>query len=256
VNIGGSGGPLAESRREQMRKVQSFLVRLYFSDELQRRCSAAPEALRQELGIEPALWQGVPDVRSEAFRAECRGRRILVAREVGIRYARTLECLIDDLPSSEPQRFARVAESEVFRAFLASEYFSSRRHSLPHPAGLGLGYEIVGKFFFWVDAEFGLSEPGAPELLRTCAHVELGRLLVAASRTTREPYYEPLRQGVCFSQRLGEPGGVTLVITADLEVQVLETRARVAATCPGLPELEELVCRTKQAAPLHEARCS
>lgn len=242
MNIGGFGGPLAESRREQMRRVQALLVCLYFSDALQRRCSADPEALRQELGIEPALWRGVPDVGSEAFQAECRGRRLLVAREVGIRYPRTLECLIDDLPSSEPQRFSRAAESEVLRAFLGSEYFSTRRHSLPHPAGLGLGYEIVGKFFFWVEAQFGLSRPGAPELLRTCAYVELGRLLVAASRTTLEPYYAPLRQGVCFSQSLGEPGTVTLMITADLEVQVLESGASAV-----LPDLDELVARTKRA---------
>lgn len=252
MNIGGVGGPLAEGRREQMRRAQSFLVCLYFSDELQQRCAAAPEALRRELGIERALWQGMPDVESEAFRAECRGRRILVAREVGIRYARTLECLIDDLPPSEPQRFACIAESELFRAFLGSEYFSSRRHSLPHPAGLGLGYELVGKFFFWVEAQFGLSGAGAPELLRTCAYVELGRLLVAASRTTREPYYEPLRHGLCFSQRLDEPGRVMLIVTADLDVQAFDAGESAAATCPALPDLDALVQQTKRAALLHE----
>jgi hypothetical protein len=235
--IGGAGGPLDEATREQLRRMQEFLVRLYFSDELQLRCLENPVELRLDLGIEPRFWSVVPELTRDGFRAECRGRRLLVARDIAGAYPHTIECLVPALAGGEGERVAALERSDAFTAFLDSEYFWSSRWSLPHPAGLGRGYEVIGKFFNWTLSTFGLREATAPRALRERAYVEFAGHLVALAAYDAHHCLGPARAGVRFcSSHAGRAGDI--VVDPALDVRHYES---LPESLRALPKLEHLL---------------
>lgn len=242
MNIGGAA-PGAEAQSAALRRAQALLVRLYFSDALQRRYLADPERVFAQLGLSPRFRACFPDVGSEAFGAECRGRRILVAREIAARYARTFELLLEELPEAGPLRFNHIVASELFCSFIASEHFLGRSRSLPAAAGIGVGYEGVSKFFFWLDETFGLSLPGAPGELRIRAFAEFGRQLVAVSKFSSDAFYAGLARGAFF--RMAVEDRCCIVITAELAV---ESGVQLGER-EGLVDLDALVASVKATFP-------
>jgi hypothetical protein len=246
MNIGGASSE-TEPNSAALRRVQALLVRLYFSDALQRRYLDDPERLFSQLGLSGRFRGCFPDVASPDFIAECRGRRFLVAKEIAARYLRTFEVLLPDVPDPGPARSNYIAESDLFSRFLASEHFLGRSRSLPSAAGIGIGYEGVSKFFFWLDEICGLSLPDAPSELRVRAFVEFGRQLVAVSKISRDPFFAESKAGVFF--RPAPEGESRIVITPELAV-ALEAQPGPPA---GLVDLDALVARVKSGFPARPA---
>lgn len=206
MNIGGSGGRLDEATRGELARVQAALVRLYFSDRLQAIYRADREVFFQHVGVSARFARFFPDIEQEPYRAECRGRRTLIAREVAQRYPRTLEHLLGPLPKEMTPRCNIIAVSGLFTEFLGSENFLSARYSLPHCYGLGVGYEAVTKFFFWLVERERLTTESASPALRTCAFVEVGRQLVgAAESAAAERLFARFERGLHFRVHVGAP---------------------------------------------------
>lgn len=242
------GGPRSgmEASSGELRRAQALLVRLYFSDALRRRYLDDPGRLFAQLGLSTRFQACFPDVGSDDFVAECRGRRFLVAKEVAARYLRTFELLLGELPEPGPARSNCIAESELFSSFLASEHFLGSSRSLPSAAGMGVGYEAVSKFFFWLDETFGLSLPDAPSELRMRVFVEFGRQLVGVSKISSDPFFAELKAGAFFHST---PRGPQIVINAELGVQ----RTEQPGAAVGLVDLDALVARVKVAFPRSSA---
>lgn len=177
----------------ELRLLQELTVRLYFSDEEQQAWQTHRRSAIARLDLSSRTSQLVPTVGSAAFEAESFGRRFLIAMEIALRYPNTLNALIG---SSAPKV---VVESQPFRRFLGSDYFLTAKRGLPHPNGVGAGYEAVTKFFFWLRDSYALHPDTSNQTLRCLAFAELGAHVVGFAQSMRLPIYDAARRGVYFT---------------------------------------------------------
>ncbi|WP_126014653.1 hypothetical protein [Sphingomonas sp. ABOLH] len=126
------------------KRLQQAYVHLLFSAELRRRWATEPAVVAKEFGLKEDEVRLIPDVSSTAFQAESYGRSSLIAREVGRRFPRVARRLCDN--SAE----LNLANTAIFTRFLESKNFLSPGFSMPHPYGIGKGYEAVSKFYIWM----------------------------------------------------------------------------------------------------------
>lgn len=121
-----------------------------------------------------------------AFRSEVRGRRFLIAKEIFSRFPFSLKLI--DPKISNPKSFC---ETTLFSNFIDSLYFLTTRYSLPHPDGLGRGYENVSKFYFYLvfTSEFNSN-------IRESIRNEFSKHLLDQTYSSNDKFFRSFKNGI------------------------------------------------------------
>lgn len=179
-------------------RLQELYVRLIFSEPIREQWKANPEQVMETFGLPHGVCRALPDLGSVSFKAECYGRRMLIAREIKPRFSRTLAQLLGPNANAEA-----LAASSIFAEFLESEYFLTSRFSLPHRYGIGPGYETVSKFYFWLRETHGLQSAACDDQLRLSTHTDFAmHMLGQAAHTNTYPLLLA-KHGVAFLEYPG-----------------------------------------------------
>ncbi len=134
----------ASAIQSEAGRAQELYVQLLFSASTRREWQVNPSSVLQHFGLSRSWMSKLPDVGSEQFLSECHGRRQLVARELHPKYGRSISLILG------LQSLGDFATSKLLADFLESTHFLTPNHSLPHPYGIGRGYENASKFFLWI----------------------------------------------------------------------------------------------------------
>jgi hypothetical protein len=197
------------SRREELTSLQNAYVRLLYSDETRREYETDPVAFAARRGLSERMLRLLPNTRSDGFKAELFGRRLQVIQEIRPSYAATLGVIMDGDASD-----LMVAKAAWFNHFLESAHFFDATFSLPHPSGIGRGYEGLTRFFFWARDYYALRGPEADLRLRTELYADAARVLEAlAFEASDEPY--PRLRGGMFWLRLPCDREAAFALTPD-----------------------------------------
>jgi hypothetical protein len=220
--------------------LQKLAIRLFFSESLQRRWRADPESVVDDFGV-PRDWiRYLPTVETPQFKAEVWGRRLLVGSEIHGRFGKALRWMTGE---ADAIAFAR---GELLARFLDSEEFFSPRSAIPHPYGMGPGYENVTKFFVWLVADQALARPfeigkrRRSLAMRRRFYAAYGVHLVTQARHSTTAFYVALRAGVYFSS---SPAGKLAweMIDSELGVTRLNGLAEPILKESGLVDIDFLL---------------
>lgn len=197
--------------RPQLESLQTLLIRLMFSAATLKDFQDDPRRTLEQHGLPADAERLLPDPRSKNFLAEAHGRQIVVEREISARFERTVAFFNNRGTQAGPD-----TGPLAFGEFLASDYFLGTRHALPHPDGVGPGYENVSKFYFWIRDRYGLDRPGANIALRLSVYADFALYLLYLRKRPCHPYYDRFKGGVCWSQVPGRR--VPLMLLTDDQV--------------------------------------
>ena len=185
--------------RAQLEQLQTLFVRLLFCHETLSSYTADPDGVLERLGL-PGSAQGLlPDPTSDSFLAEARGRRLRVVRDVSNQFEYTAS-FFESLKKTPVATVPPLS----FDAFLSSAYFYDPMKSLPHPHGVGPGYESTSKFYFWMRETYRTASADAHVPLRTALNLDFGIYLIRLRERPCHPYYDRFKGGVLW---LETPGG-------------------------------------------------
>lgn len=222
--------------RPQLEALQTLFIRLLFSGETLKAFQDAPDGVLDRYGLPASARRLLPDPHSKNFLAESRGRRIGVVREIDARYERTAAFFKDRARQAGPG-----PAPLQYDEFLASDYFLDPDHALPHPYGVGPGYENVSKFFFWLRDRYGLNRPGADIGLRASVYSDFALYLVTLRMRPCHPYYDRFKGGVCWTQVAGQDVPAML-LTEDQVLVTLKDPAKAGEIRRvGIVDLDTLV---------------
>ncbi len=209
-----TGAAIPDEVRDRLERLQTLYVRLLFCTRTLEAYRRAPGEILSQFDLPGETARQIPDVDAPQFAAEARGRRELVRREVDRWFTRTGE------------RPGAATEAPPFDEFLSSESFYDPRAGLPHPAGVGPGYEAVSKYFFWLRDHFAIDRPDADIDLRSAIQMDFAQYLMDVTSRPHDPYYDRFTGGVYWPERPGTAIPVHLV-TDQLYLFVLKDPEKI-----------------------------
>lgn len=197
--------------RPQLEALQTLLIRLMFSATTLKSFQDDPGKVLEQCGLPAEAERLLPDPHSKNFLAEGRGRQVVVEREISARFERMVAFFSDRARQPGPD-----TGPLDFGEFLSTDYFLGTSHALPHPDGVGPGYENVSKFYFWIRDRYGLNRPGANVALRLSVYADFALYLLYLRKRPCHAYYDRFKGGVCWSKVPGQP--VPMMLLTDDQV--------------------------------------
>lgn len=175
-------------------RLQRLYVELLFRERLRQHWTQDQQTVLHQYRLPADAANLFPNINSKEFRNECHGRRSLIAHALHPQFSQTLmsvygiECVRDFVSSA------------MLSNFLESRHFLTAGHCLPHPHGMGKGYENASKFFLWLrDVHFANQQR-----LRLPLHLDFsGHLIRQSGNCTAEPWRRA-RAGVLFRAQTGK----------------------------------------------------
>ena len=189
---------------DRAERLQNLYIRLLFCEPIVVEWRRDADAVLAEFGLEPADRALLPDCDSENFISEARGRRQAVRREMGRWFGRTAGVL-------EQRESNPATPLPGIDDFLGSDHFHDPMKALPHPYGVGPGYESISKYFFWLREVHRLVEPGADIELRTAVYSDFAQYLMDQISRPCHEFYKRFTGGVYWPQIPGQAAPVHLV---------------------------------------------
>lgn len=217
-------------------RLQNLFVRLLFCDVTYERFRADRPGLAREFGIDPAALAALPDADAPQLRAERRGRKIGVSSEVKKTFAQSY-AVIEALPEFG------------FDDFLCSDAFFDDASGLPHPYGVGPGYENASKFYFWARSTLTLN--GAPDRLhaRLMMNGDFAAYLIDQHRRGAENYYRRFANGIYWRES-AETTLPVIFMTAERHVfRIADDRKYRDMLAAGAIDLDSLMPEPPRHAP-------
>jgi hypothetical protein len=192
--------------RARAYKLQALHIHLLFCEETRVAWRNAPADVLAAFGLPADAISLLVDPDSDQFRAEVYGRRMGVQNAVERCFATTQKYLasLRDAPRGRPP-------PPGFEAFLCSDAFLEPDYGLPHSSGVGVGYENVSKYFFWLRNVAGLQQPDTDLELRNTAYGEFAAWLINEYHRPHEPYYDRFKGGLYWRRAPGEALPVMLL---------------------------------------------
>ncbi len=178
--------------RDRLERLQTLFVRLLFCDATLEKYRSDPDGLAAEFGLPHEALGDLPDPDGAQMTAERHGRRTGVMRELKA-------CFTNAMPVLE-----QLTGFDV-EAFLCSDAFYDPGSGLPHPYGVGAGYENSSKFFFWLKGVLTLDAPGVPIQLRTMIYGDFASYLVGQCTDRALDYYKRFADGVYWRESPAAP---------------------------------------------------
>lgn len=176
--------------RTHLEKQQNLFVRLLFCDDTLARYKDDPQSVAKAFGLDTDVIDTLPDPDGRQMRAERHGRKMAVLSEIRRNY-----------PNGYPALETR--DDFTIERFLSSDEFYDPAAALPHPYGVGQGYENSSKFFFWVRRVLGLDDPGVDPQLRLMVFGDFASYLVGQASGGAHDYYRRFGQGVFWRETPG-----------------------------------------------------
>jgi len=190
-------------------RLQNLFVRLLFCDVTYERYRADRPGLARDYNIDPDALTDLPDPDAPQLVAERHGRKAGVMGEIRKTFAQSY-ALIEGFPEYS------------FRDFLCSDTFFDDAAGLPHPSGVGPGYESASKFFFWARRTLNLAALAAdapPKHLhaRLMLNGDFAAYLIDQYNRGADTYYRRFANGIYWRESPARPRPVILM-TAQLDV--------------------------------------
>ena len=205
----------------RLERLQTLFVRLLFCESTLDSYRQSPDTILADYGLSADVKAHLPDVDSSNFLAEARGRREVVRREVTPWFVKTGDALAQ--LASRPAAPFRMLR---FERFLSSDCFLDPRKSLPHPSGVGPGYEAVSRYFFWLREIYGAAEPSADVALRTAIYTDFAVYLMNKIAKPCDEYYKRFTGGVYWLRTPGQEAPVH-VVTEQLYLATVGNREKI-----------------------------
>lgn len=194
-------------------RLQRLYVELLFRERLRQRWSQDQQTVLRQYLLPPDAGNLFPNVNSKAFRNECLGRRSLIARELHPQFSNTLMSVYGI------ESVRDFVSSAMLSRFLESGHFLTIGHSLPHPYGIGKGYENSSKFFLWLrDVHFARQQR-----LRVALHHDFAMHLIRQSQHCVSNPLLRARNGVLFRAKAREDED-WLLVDSTLKMQQFSVR--------------------------------
>lgn len=226
---------LATPFGESIRQIQRLYVRLLFCKQYRVRYASDPDRVLQKFGLTSAYRSFMPNVSTDSFLAEVNGRRIGVAREVFDQFRRTLPLLDPHITN-----VTSLAVSELFSDFLSSDYFFQAENSLPHPYGIGRGYENVSKFALWIKHSRHVSSSNGDPSLRRSLYTDFGSYLVLHSRHSSEVFFSRFSSGAYWNEIHDSPASLLILTPYFRLVRVSSESATEKVVAMGIVDLDTI----------------
>jgi hypothetical protein len=175
--------------------LQKLYVRLFFCDQTLRQFKKSPKGLLKKKKI-PLVWSKyLPNVRSENFQAESRGRRFLTAIEVRHYFIYTFGYLL-----RKGKRVANedVLNSRVFRSFISSDHFFLPQYGLFHASSVGKGYEIPSKFYQWMKNVYLKKVDKRNHRLYNLLREDFALYVLEQAKNSNDVRFQKLLNGIFF----------------------------------------------------------
>lgn len=168
-------------------QLQALFVRLLFCDTTFQRYKDDSAGLAGEYGIAASALAALPDAEAPQLLAERHGRKTGVMGEVKKVFAQSI-ALVQTLPEFD------------FDDFLCSDAFFDDASGLPHPFGVGPGYENASKFYFWARETLDFS--GSPERLQTrlMMNGDFAAYLIDQHERGADAYYRRFANGIFWRE--------------------------------------------------------
>jgi hypothetical protein len=128
----------------------------------------------------------------------------------------------------------------AFDDFLCSPYFFESGRALPHPTGVGPGYENISKYFFWLRDVMRLNQPQADVELRTAAYVDFAIYLLKEYQRPHIPYYDRFKGGLYWQHQVDVPLPVILITDHGKMLMIRNPETIDGLARIGLVNLDEL----------------
>jgi hypothetical protein len=212
-------------------RLQNLFVRLLFCDITYERYRVDRPSLARDFEIDLDTLTALPDPDAPQLIAERRGRKAGVIGEIRKTYAQSYE-LIEVLPGYS------------FQEFLCSDAFFDDAAGLPHPTGVGPGYESASKFFFWTRHTLNLSTLAAdapPDRLhaRLMLNGDFAAYLIDQHNRGADAYYQRFANGVFWRESPASQRPVILM-TAQLDVFRIGDDNQFHDMLAGAADLDDL----------------
>ncbi len=178
--------------------IQRLHIRLLYCQRTVDSYTRDPDSLLRAMNLDAHWRKLLPDTTCVGHITEMRGRRIQAVTDLN----RTFRATFDRIVGHRATVVA-VADSAWFRDYLSSEQFFDPAWSLPHPTGIGRGYEGTSRFFFWLRIYFGLREPSCNPMLRDDVYLDFASELDALQATAVDPLWEWLKHGFYWQSHPG-----------------------------------------------------
>lgn len=217
--------------RARLAALQTLFIRMLFCDRTLERLRNDPAAVAAEYGLAAEALSELPDPDSDQMKAERHGRRAFVLTELRRNFQNAWPVL-EKHPSFR------------FEDFLSSDTFYDPASALPHPYGVGPGYENSSKFFFWarhalaLDAARDMS--GADGQLRMVLCADFAAYLTGQYQRGAPPFYDRFANGVWWRET---PGRELPVFYMDVDRHLFrftEIAQKVDMLAKGATELDTL----------------
>lgn len=181
-------------------RLQTLFVRLLFCDHTYERYCADQSSLANEFGVDIDALSDLPDPGTPQLIAERHGRKMGVLGEVRKTFARGYG-LIAALPGYH------------FEDFLCSDAFFDDTSGLPHPHGVGPGYENASKFFFWSRNTLDLNGSSERQHARLMLNGDFAAYLIGQRNRGAEGYFQRFADGAYWREDTSRPLPVILMTT-------------------------------------------
>ena len=168
-------------------RLQSLCVHLLFCDKTYERYVENPEELADAYRIDNDALSALPNAASPQLLAERHGRKAGVLIEVKKVFGQSYS-MIEAVPEF------------TFADFLSSEAFFDYASGLPHPYGVGPGYENASKFYFWARENLRLAGESRQLQLRSMMNGDFAANLIDQYGRGAEPYYRRFSKGIYWRE--------------------------------------------------------
>ncbi|MAI49602.1 MAG: hypothetical protein CMM16_03420 [Rhodospirillaceae bacterium] len=168
-------------------RLQSLYVHLLFCDKTYERYVENPEELAKAYRIDNDALSALPEAAAPQLLAERHGRRAGVLIEVKRVFGQSYS-MIEALPEF------------TFSNFLSSKAFFDDASGLPHPYGVGPGYENASKFYFWARENLRLAGESRRLHLHSMMNGDFAANLIDQYSKGAEPYYRRFSRGIYWRE--------------------------------------------------------
>ncbi len=127
-------------------RIQKLYIKLFFCESTLNSYKNNLHQLLVDCSLDKSAIRFFPDIESESFQIESHGRKMNVAVEIFERYKVFFSCYVN----KSNINLDEILNLKLFKEFLSSDYFFCADYSIPHPYDIGLGYENVSKFYFFI----------------------------------------------------------------------------------------------------------
>lgn len=226
---------LSDERILQLGKLQNLFIKLLFCQRTLEGYRADPEEILTRYKLPPETGNQLPDTTSKNFIAEANGRRAGVRRIIDGHFPRTLELL---------NRMANMPGAQIdhlnFENFLSSENFFSSNFGLPHPTGVGPGYESTSKFYFWFRDTYGTRLPTTDPELRKMLNSDFSNYLMEQVTGRAQDFYKRFTGGVYWPAIPGRIAPIFLISDQFYFFEIKDMAKIAQISTIGLTNLDDL----------------